>query len=43
MEAIRVTAQGIARAIEHAELGDGTVRPGFSVEVIAEQDSDDQR
>lgn len=42
-EAIRLTAQGIARAIEHVELGGGTVRPGFSVEVIAEQDSDDQR
>lgn len=42
-EAIRLTAQGIARAIEHVELDDGTVRPGFSVEVIAEQDGDDQR
>jgi hypothetical protein len=40
-EAIRIAAQGIERAIEHAELGK-TVRAGFSIEVIAERDSDDQ-
>lgn len=42
-EAIRLTDEGITRAIEQTDLGGGVPRAGFSVEVIAERDIDDQR
>lgn len=42
-EAIRLTIDGITRAIEQTDLGGGVPRAGFSVEVIAERDIDDER
>lgn len=42
-EAIRITVEGISRAIEQTDLGGAAPRAGFSVEVIAERDIDDQR
>lgn len=42
-EAIRLTDEGITRAIERTELGGAVPRAGFSVEVIAEREIDDQR
>lgn len=42
-EAIRLTVDGITRAIEQTDLGGGVPRTGFSVEVIAERDIDDER
>lgn len=41
-EAIRIAAQGIDDAIKHAELS-SAVRVSFSIEVIAEQETVDQR
>lgn len=42
-EAIRLMVDGITRAIEQTDLGGGVPCAGFSVEVIAERDIDDER
>ncbi|MBB5155958.1 hypothetical protein [Saccharopolyspora phatthalungensis] len=42
-EAIRLTVDGITRAIEQTDLAGAIPHTGFSVEVIAERDIDDER
>jgi hypothetical protein len=41
-EAIRLTHDGITRAMTHIDLAGGVLRPGFTVDVIAERDIDDR-